>query len=276
MNTCERWAALLDLYVDGELGAEEMLAVQAHLDECPACRAYVDDAFAIRAAFPEAEEAQLPEGFHAHVMAAVAADAAKAKKDHSRVWKTLMPLAACFAVVLIVGRSGVMGAVKGASAESAAAAAPAAAQDVYHAAGQTAEAPTKATAEPKEAPSPGNIDPAASSPAAAAVREPGAAEEQYSVTATSDGAQTETAVNKWGMRDYFAVLHVGSEAETLDALAGREPVPLEDGTVGYELDRGEYEAFMAELSALESAAPIAADYNVDPDADTALVILPGK
>ena len=44
MKYCEEYAALLDLFVDGELSLEEMLEVQAHLDECPACRAYVDDA----------------------------------------------------------------------------------------------------------------------------------------------------------------------------------------------------------------------------------------
>ena len=38
MNTCETYAALLDLFVDGELSLEEMLEVQTHLDECPACR----------------------------------------------------------------------------------------------------------------------------------------------------------------------------------------------------------------------------------------------
>ena len=43
MKYCESYAALLDLFVDGELSLEEMLEVQAHLDECPACRAYVDD-----------------------------------------------------------------------------------------------------------------------------------------------------------------------------------------------------------------------------------------
>lgn len=259
MNTCERYAALLDLYVDGELGAEEMAAVQTHLDQCPACQAYVDDAFLIRAAFPEAGEAEVPEGFHTSVMAAVAADAAKAKKSRS-AWKALAPLAACFAVVLIMGRSGVMGAVKGASAETAAA------SDAAYSMNQTAEAPAAAAETGPES----KMEYTSQAPAIASCEPP--LEEQYTVTATSDGMQTEIA-NKPKAQDYFAVLHVGHEAETLDALAGREPMTLEDGTVGYELDREEYEAFMAELSALESVAPIAADYGVNADADTALVII---
>ena len=55
MKYCEEYAALLDLFVDGELSLEEMLRVQEHLDTCPACRAYVDDALAMSAAFPDAE-----------------------------------------------------------------------------------------------------------------------------------------------------------------------------------------------------------------------------
>ena len=47
MKYCEEYAALLDLFVDGELSLEEMLRVQEHLDTCPACRAYVDDALAM-------------------------------------------------------------------------------------------------------------------------------------------------------------------------------------------------------------------------------------
>ena len=53
MKYCEEYAALLDLYVDGELSGEEAARVRAHLESCPSCQAYVDGALAIRAAFPE-------------------------------------------------------------------------------------------------------------------------------------------------------------------------------------------------------------------------------
>ena len=39
MKYCENFAALLDPFVDGERSPGEMARVQAHLDECPACRA---------------------------------------------------------------------------------------------------------------------------------------------------------------------------------------------------------------------------------------------
>lgn len=106
MKYCESYAALLDLFVDGELSLEEMLGVQAHLDECPACRAYVDDALAMRAAFPDAEDTEVPEGFAAGVMSAIQADIAS-RPSHSRKKKktpwmgVLASLAACCAIVII-------------------------------------------------------------------------------------------------------------------------------------------------------------------------------
>ena len=106
MKYCEDFAALLDPFVDGELTPDEMARVQAHLDECPACRAYVDDALAIRAAFPDAEDTELPDGFAESVMARIQAEAAlraeAAQKQKSRPWpKVLASLAACCAIVLL-------------------------------------------------------------------------------------------------------------------------------------------------------------------------------
>ena len=106
MKYCEEYAALLDLFVDGELSLEEMLHVQEHLDTCPACRAYVDDVLAMRAAFPDAENTEVPEGFAAGVMAAIQADAAarpvSPKKKKKTPWVGLAAsFAACCAIVII-------------------------------------------------------------------------------------------------------------------------------------------------------------------------------
>ena len=107
MKYCENFAALLDPFVDGELSPDEMARVQAHLDECPACRAYVDDALAIRASFPDAEDTPVPDGFAESVMARIRAEAASQaeaapQKKTSRPWlKALASLAACCAIVLL-------------------------------------------------------------------------------------------------------------------------------------------------------------------------------
>ena len=102
MKYCETYAALLDLYVDGELSLEEMLEVQAHLDECPACQSYVDDALNMRAAFPDAGETEVPEGFAAGVMAKIQAVPAAPRKKKKTPWVgVLASLAACCAIVIL-------------------------------------------------------------------------------------------------------------------------------------------------------------------------------
>lgn len=105
MKYCKDYAALLDLFVDGELSAEEMAQVQAHLEECPGCRAYVDDVLVIRAAFPGVEDIMVPEGFAEGVMERVRADveAEKAKRKTRRRWLgAMVPLAACCALAVLL------------------------------------------------------------------------------------------------------------------------------------------------------------------------------
>lgn len=105
MNPCMKYAALLDGFVDGELSPEEVLQVREHLDLCPACRSYVDDALAIRAAFPQVEETEVPEGFAEAVSAAIRAQTPVSKKKKAAPWmQAALPLAACCAVVILLSR----------------------------------------------------------------------------------------------------------------------------------------------------------------------------
>lgn len=112
MKYCEEYAALLDLFVDGELAAEDMERVGRHLAECPGCRAYVDDALAIRAGFPDAEDTPVPEGFAGGVMERIERASARERKTVElkrrglRRWTAAgAALAACCALVVLV-RSG--------------------------------------------------------------------------------------------------------------------------------------------------------------------------
>lgn len=103
MKYCEKFAALLDPYVDGELSGEEAARVRAHLESCPGCQAYADGALAIRAAFPEIRETAVPAGFVQGVMAVVRAEEARGRTRKNRRWKQiLLPLAACFAVAVVL------------------------------------------------------------------------------------------------------------------------------------------------------------------------------
>ena len=101
MTYCKEFSALLDPYIDGELSPEETARVREHLHTCDGCRAYDQAALAIRDAFPEAEDTPVPDGFAAGVMAAIRADAAPRKRRRPRWAKTLLPLAACCAVVVL-------------------------------------------------------------------------------------------------------------------------------------------------------------------------------
>ncbi len=115
MKYCEEYAALLDLFVDGELTPPEMERVRDHLAECPGCRAYADDALAIRAGFPEAEDTIVPDGFAEGVMERIRKASpgekpvAELKRRGFRRWmRTAAALAACCALV-VLARTGPAG-----------------------------------------------------------------------------------------------------------------------------------------------------------------------
>ena len=120
MNIHEN-TALLDAFVDGELTSDEMIQVQAHLDECPACQAYVDDALAIRAAFPTEDDLPLPADFTENVMRSVAK--APQSRPKKQPWGKLAAAAACLAVIVLVqhGALGGTGSTDSASAYDTAA-----------------------------------------------------------------------------------------------------------------------------------------------------------
>lgn len=103
MKLCEQYAPLLDSFVDGELAEHEAAVVREHLAACAACAAYVSDALAIRAAFGDMEEPEVPDGFADGVMAVIRANAAPRKKAH-RALKTMASLAACAALVFAAVR----------------------------------------------------------------------------------------------------------------------------------------------------------------------------
>lgn len=107
MNIHEN-TALLDAFVDGELTSEEMISVQSHLDECPECRAYVDDVLVIRASFPSEDDVEMPVDFAETVMKAVA-EAPQSRPKKRQPWGKLAAAAACLAVIVLMQRGGLTG-----------------------------------------------------------------------------------------------------------------------------------------------------------------------
>ena len=269
MKYCEDCAALLDLYVDGELSPEDMDRVRAHLETCPGCRAYVDDALAIRAAFPDVEDTEVPTGFAESVMSAVQAAAQErpaapqAKKRH---WgRVLLPLAACCAIVILL--HGVTGSknspVEFATASSSAtdtattesesiaeteeAAAEAPAETPADGAADGGAAPeTRVAFTTSDAGTGASVNDQASSkalpetgvvevPAGAAVPEAQAEEPEEA------GVEAASSVSA------FATLRL-TTAQAGELLAEHTPVSDADGVLCYELSREDYDVLLAALA----------------------------
>jgi len=262
MKYCDDYAATLDLFVDGELTPAEMADVQAHLDTCPGCRAYVDDAMALRAAFPDVEETVVPEGFADSVMAAVAASAPAAKKPvRKNLWlKTLMPLAACLAVVIVLRN----GPVTGGS-------------------GGWGMGASKATATPSASAAPAAAEAAPEAPAAAAPREineavtadTAAGNSAYQSAAptaplTEDRkAKMENDVSFSYMAAHAVRMEIPSEAARF--LEGFSPVEETETERHYHLTEDEASTLQGQLG--HAGIAYIAEEGIDANVDTVLVVL---
>ena len=235
MKYCENFAALLDPFVDGELSPGEMARVQAHLDECPACRAYVDDALAIRAAFPDAEDTPVPDGFAESVMARIRAEAASQaeaapQKKTSRPWlKALASLAACCAIVLLAAPMF----SHSSKTEAAPAEAPAAAADT---AASTERAMEFALTE--EAPA---------GESAEESREDLASSKLYDAAPSPSAAADSGATAYFTEADPASWLTLTAE-EAGSLLADFTPAEETETELRYELTSGELETLLAALS----------------------------
>lgn len=258
MNIHEN-TALLDAFVDGELTSDEMIQVQAHLDECPACQAYVDDALAIRAAFPTEDDIPLPADFSENVMRSVAK--APQSRPKRQPWGKLAAAAACLAVIVLV-QHGALGSTG--STDSASAYDTAAVMDVAAAESAPAErsidAPSASAgsgdavddgADTFAATSGGSLETQKSKDTAAYTSGSGQSGIQVDLPSASEDAAQENGasvtVGPFNQAD-LPTVHV-SAADIGDLLDGHEPAEAENsGTLRYLLTRQEYDDLVAELA----------------------------
>ncbi len=258
MNIHEN-TALLDAFVDGELTSDEMIQVQAHLDECPACQAYVDDALAIRAAFPTEDDIPLPADFSENVMRSVAK--APQSRPKKQPWGKLAAAAACLAVIVLV-QHGALGGTG--STDSASAYDTAAVMDVAAAESAPAErsidAPSASAgsgdavddgADTFAATSGGSLETQKSNDTAAYTSGSGQSGIQVDLPSASEDAAQENGasvtVGPFNQAD-LPTVHV-SAADIGDLLDGHEPAETENsGTLRYLLTRQEYDDLVAELA----------------------------
>ena len=257
MNIHEN-TALLDAFVDGELTSDEMIQVQTHLDECPECRAFVDDALAIRAAFPTEEDLPLPADFAKNVMEAV--EKTPQSRPKKQPWGKLAAAAACLAVIVLV-QHGALGGT-GSTDSSSAAYDTAAVMDVA-AAERSMDAPSASAgsddaaddgADTFAATSGNTLEAQKSKDPAAYTSGSGLDGTQMDETAASEDSAQENgaAVTVWPANHAdLPIVHVRA-ADIGDLLDDRTPMEVEDSGASrvtrYLLTRQEYKDLAAELA----------------------------
>lgn len=271
MKYCDDYAALLDLYVDGELSPEEMSRVRDHLDCCPGCQAYVDDALAIRAAFPDAEDVEVPADFADGVMARIQSEAvsraeATPKKKQPTPWRKVLPtLAACCALVILL-RS-VPGMFSGRKEEAPAMAAPAMTTE------SAAEEKAVAAAEESVAMMDRQMA-AGSDTAAVEVDNSIAITEDVSPAECAEPQEAEKAAGPYAYTDLFRAVYASVltlPPEGAELMAAYTPVS-EDGTeIRYELTAQEAEALLVQLET--ASFSYQSEEGIEPTTDLVLVIL---
>ena len=266
MKYCDDYAALLDLYVDGELSPEEMSRVRDHLDCCPGCQAYVDDALAIRAAFPDAEDVEVPADFADGVMARIQSEAvsraeATPKKKQPTPWLKVLPtLAACCALVILL-RS-VPGMFSGRKEEASVAMDTAAPAMITESAAE--EKAVAAVEEPVAM-----MDRQMAAGSSNAVAEADEAPVEYAAPQEAEKAAGPYAYTDLFRAVYASVLTLPPEGAEL--MAAYTPVS-EDGTeVRYELTAQEAEALLVQLET--ASFSYQSEEGIDPTTDLVLVIL---
>lgn len=71
---CEQMTVLLSAWLDGELSVEEQQQMQAHLEQCPECRALFEQLQTLHTSFSDLEEIPAPEHFAQRVMTRIEAE----------------------------------------------------------------------------------------------------------------------------------------------------------------------------------------------------------
>lgn len=104
MPDCEYFEELCSMALDGELSRAQKRELDAHLAECPACAAYMEDLKLMRTAWGDVKE-PLPEALHEKIMSGVVEEAQKnaapAKEKRKRRPPVFTMIAAAAACVLL-------------------------------------------------------------------------------------------------------------------------------------------------------------------------------
>ena len=117
-NPHRRFQERLSAYLDGEVGADEAYALQAHLDSCDSCAAEFADLRMASAALAELPEVEVPRSFALtpDLVGRAAPQAYGARSASTGFRLAGGALAAALAVVLVLDAGGIVGNGRGAPA----------------------------------------------------------------------------------------------------------------------------------------------------------------
>lgn len=106
MAHCDEYSELISASLDGALSPAETEKLNAHLAQCPDCRALLEELSALHAALSDLPPVEVPSGLTERIMAAVAAEqvlpfAPPEQKKPSIRWQRWLASAAVLAVVLL-------------------------------------------------------------------------------------------------------------------------------------------------------------------------------
>lgn len=108
MSYCDESIELISAALDGSLSPEEQAKLEAHLAQCPDCKALYEDLSRIHQSLLDLPPVEVPEGLTGRIMEAVAAEAAASKvvplpkpKKSARTWQRWAVTAAAVAVVIL-------------------------------------------------------------------------------------------------------------------------------------------------------------------------------
>lgn len=112
MSYCNESIELISAALDGALSPEEQAKLEAHLAQCPDCKALYEDLSRIHQSLLDLPPVEIPEGLTGRIMDAVAAEAAQPKvvplpqpKRSARPWQRWAVTAAAVAVVILGART---------------------------------------------------------------------------------------------------------------------------------------------------------------------------
>ena len=98
MKCCEKYAAALSAFADGELDGAGRAELLAHIEHCEACRDYLSELMIMHTVLADMPELQAPQGFAEKVLERVHEDE-RIRRHHRRAIPRV--LAACAALVVI-------------------------------------------------------------------------------------------------------------------------------------------------------------------------------